>query len=113
MKHYEAYDGTDLIAEGTAPQIINKLGITKSRFYYWKRKAVSGDDEGFNVIEVDRTHEYAVYKGEEFLFIDTRENIMKRLGINKRTFTFYMSPANAKRDGGDKLVIFDLDKEVD
>ena len=29
--------------------------------------------------------EYAVYRGEEFLFIDTRENVMKKMGwsINK------------------------------
>ncbi len=113
MKHYEAYDGTDLIAEGTAPQIINKLNITKSKFYYWKRKGSAGDDESFNVIEVDRLNEYAVYKGEEFLFIDTRENIIKKLGINQNTFTFYMSPVHAKRDGGDRLIIVNLDKGVD
>ncbi|WP_339233863.1 hypothetical protein [Oceanobacillus sp. FSL W7-1281] len=113
MKHYEAYDGTDLIAEGTAKAIQSKLGISRNTFYKLQRKGKSGDDEGLNVIQSDLIPEYAVYKGEEFLFIDTRENIIQKLGIDKRTFTFYMSPANAKRDGGDRLIIFDLDKEVD
>ncbi|CEI81278.1 hypothetical protein BN997_01096 [Oceanobacillus oncorhynchi] len=113
MKHYEAYDGTDLIAEGTAKAIKKKLGITTGEFQTGRRRAKKGYDEEFNVIEVDKPEEYAVYKGDEYLFIDTKENVMQRLGISQGTFTFYMSPANAKRDGGDKLIIVNLDKVVD
>ncbi|MFD1385696.1 hypothetical protein ACFQ4Z_02710 [Oceanobacillus oncorhynchi subsp. oncorhynchi] len=113
MKHYEAYDGTDLIAEGTAKAIQSKLGISRNTFYKLQRKGKSGDDEGLNVIQSDLIPEYAVYKGDEFLFIDTRENIIKKLKINMDSFVFYMSPANAKRDGGERLVIVNLDKEVD
>ena len=41
--------------------------------------------------------EYAIYKGDTFLFIDTAEACAKRLGINVESVKFMTTPSAKKR----------------
>ncbi len=41
--------------------------------------------------------DYAIYKGDTFLFVGTREECAKYLGVNKKTISFYSTPAYRKR----------------
>ena len=55
-------------------------------------------------------NEYALYKGDDLLFIGTLEDIATELNVRKRTLMFYQSPTYAKRtseDRGRRLVRID------
>lgn len=41
--------------------------------------------------------DYAVYRGDEFLFIGTSDECVKRLGCSLSTFRWYASPVAKKR----------------
>lgn len=41
--------------------------------------------------------EYAVYKGDKFLFIGTADEIAKQFKVKRKTVYFWVSPANKRR----------------
>lgn len=41
--------------------------------------------------------EYAIYKGEDVIFIGTIEEVMKHFGVQRKTVQFWASPANIKK----------------
>lgn len=41
--------------------------------------------------------EYAIYKGENQIFVGTLEECMKHFGVKRKTVQFWSSPANIKR----------------
>lgn len=96
-KYIEVYEGLDLIATGTVTECAKKLGVSKPSIYGYIKYAKQGDETKRNAIVVERKQEFAIYKGDRFLFIDTLENCAKRLGVDKNTVYFYSTPAYAKR----------------
>ena len=46
--------------------------------------------------------EYVLYKGDKLLAIGTADEIVKQLGIKKKTLYFYKSPCYKKRGLGKK-----------
>ena len=47
--------------------------------------------------------EYALYKGDELLYIGTMYQLMEKYNIKENTFRFYMTPTYKKRlKDGDK-----------
>lgn len=40
---------------------------------------------------------YAVYKGEEFIDVGTRDELCERLGMKRETFNFFKAPSYLKR----------------
>lgn len=42
---------------------------------------------------------YALYKGDNFIDIGTREYLANLLGVTPKTISFYASPTQAKRYG--------------
>lgn len=47
---------------------------------------------------------YALYKGEELLYIGTAAELANRLGVKLRTIYFYASGVNKRKDNGNRLV---------
>lgn len=45
---------------------------------------------------------YALYKGEEYLYSGTKEELANYLGVKVRTIDFYISPTYSKRGKGIK-----------
>lgn len=45
--------------------------------------------------------EYAVYKGDKFLFIGTRKERAERFNVEQKTVSFWATPSNVKRMGTD------------
>ena len=41
--------------------------------------------------------EYAIYKGEEQIFVGTIEECMRHFGVKRRTVQYWACPANIKR----------------
>lgn len=41
--------------------------------------------------------EYALYKGDKFIDIGTKEYLANKLGVQPRTIQFYSYPSNIKR----------------
>ncbi|WP_419893255.1 hypothetical protein [Oceanobacillus kimchii] len=96
-KYIEVYDGLDLIATGTVTECAKKLGVGRSSIYNYIKYAKQGDDTKRNAIILESKQEFAIYKGDKFLFMDTLENCAKRLGIDESTVYFYSSPIYAER----------------
>lgn len=42
---------------------------------------------------------YALYKGDHFIDIGTREYLANLIGVTPKTISFYASPAQIKRNG--------------
>lgn len=59
-------------------------------------------------------YEYALYKGDKFIDIGTKEYIAKLLNVKKETIDFYASPTQLKRikDNGYIVVRLNL-KELE
>lgn len=59
--------------------------------------------------------EFAVYKGEEFLFIGTWSDVINRLGITETTMYYYLSDSYRKRFKSKKpskrLIVLPLDED--
>jgi len=56
---------------------------------------------------------YAIYKGDEFLFMGTRKECASYLNVNLRTITFYTSPTYKKRckNYGDTIVVIIVEED--
>lgn len=50
--------------------------------------------------------DYALYKGDEFIDLGTKEYLASVLGVDKRTIDFYSYPVYQKRTGGRGYVVF-------
>lgn len=55
--------------------------------------------------------EYAIYKGDEFIMIGTKEECAKRLNIKPDHVQFMASPTNAKRDKGNRMTAIVIEDE--
>lgn len=40
---------------------------------------------------------YAVYQGDKFLYLGTKDECAKYFGVKRETITYWISPANHKR----------------
>ncbi|GGJ48793.1 hypothetical protein [Virgibacillus salexigens] len=58
-------------------------------------------------------NEYAVYRGDEFLFIDTPANCARRLGVSMNAFAFYKSRQHRERVKEDGIHVVCVGKEGD
>jgi hypothetical protein len=54
---------------------------------------------------------YALYKGDEFLDLGTKEELAKVLGVKQQTISFYMSPVHYKISKGNGYVVIRIDEE--
>lgn len=61
--------------------------------------------------------EFAVYKGDEFLFIGTAKECAAELGIKEASFRFYLTPSYQRRisnrNSKNPIFVVDLDKSDD
>ena len=48
---------------------------------------------------------YAIYKGDEFLFMGTREECAKYLKVKVETISFYSTPSHYKRGKSNNRVV--------
>ena len=55
--------------------------------------------------------EYALYKGDKFIDIGTKEYLAKKLNVRKETIEFYASPAQLKRHKDNCYVVVRIDDE--
>lgn len=44
-----------------------------------------------------KNSEYALYKGDKFIDLGTKEYLAKLLGVQEKTILFYASPTSTKR----------------
>jgi len=84
----------------TLKEIGNRLGRAES--------SVRGLIVRHQIPKVPAQREFAVYKGDKFLFIGTTDYACERLGITKRTFEIYRTPSRKKRSGRNSIHIVDL-----
>lgn len=54
---------------------------------------------------MSRMKEYALYKGDKFIDIGTKEYLAKLLNVRKETIEFYASPTKLKRAKNGYVVI--------
>lgn len=57
--------------------------------------------------------EYALYKGDKFIDIGTKEYLAKLLNVRKETIEFYASPTQLKRNKGNCYVVMRIDDDED
>ena len=57
--------------------------------------------------------EYAMYKGDELLYIGTHRELAEQHGVSPRTITYYKTPSYKKRSAGKEnyLSIVELDDD--
>ncbi len=52
---------------------------------------------------------YALYHGDTFIDLGTKEYLANLLGVKKKTITFYMSPTYQKRNDYKGWVVIKID----
>ena len=55
---------------------------------------------------------YGLYKGDVFLDVGTADELSKKLGVKKETIMWYASPANKKRNSGNKIEAITFKEEA-
>lgn len=55
--------------------------------------------------------EYALYKGDKFIDIGTKEYLANLLNVRKETIEFYASPTQLKRNKDNCYVVVRIDDE--
>lgn len=55
--------------------------------------------------------EYALYKGDKFIDIGTKEYLAKLLNVRKETIEFYASPTKLKRNRDNGYVVVRIDDD--
>lgn len=55
--------------------------------------------------------EYALYKGDKFINIGTKEYLAKLLNVRKETIEFYASPTQLKRNKDNGYVVVRIDDD--
>lgn len=55
--------------------------------------------------------EYALYKGDKFIDLGTKEYLAKLLNVKKKTITFYSSPAQLKRTKDNAYIVVKIEEE--
>lgn len=60
---------------------------------------------------MSRMKEYALYKGDKFIDIGTKEYLAKLLNVRKETIEFYASPTQLKRNRDNCYVVVRIDDE--
>ena len=57
---------------------------------------------------------YALYKGDEFIDLGTKEYLAKLINVKKRTIDFYSQKTYAERNkGGNCYIVIRCDEEVE
>lgn len=54
---------------------------------------------------------YALYKGDTFIELGTKEELAKVLGVKQQTISFYMSPIHYKISKGNGYVVIRIEDE--
>ena len=54
---------------------------------------------------------YALYKGDEFIDIGTKEYLANLLGVTKKTIEFYATPTKIKRNNGNGWVVVRIEED--
>lgn len=60
---------------------------------------------------MSRMKEYALYKGDKFIDIGTKEYLANLLNVRKETIEFYASPTQLKRNKDNCYVVVRIDDE--
>ncbi len=60
---------------------------------------------------MSRMKEYALYKGDKFIDIGTKEYLAKLLNVRKETIEFYASPTQLKRNKDNGYVVVRIDDD--
>ena len=53
--------------------------------------------------------EYALYKGDEFIDIGTKDYLAKKINVSEKTITFYSSHAHLRRIKASAWIVVKLD----
>lgn len=54
---------------------------------------------------------YALYKGDTFIELGTKEELAQVLGVKQQTISFYMSPVHYKISKGNGYVVIRIEEE--
>lgn len=54
---------------------------------------------------------YALYHGDKFIDLGTKEYLAELLGVSKKTITFYMSPTYQKRNNYKGYVVIKIEED--
>lgn len=60
---------------------------------------------------MSRMKEYALYKGDKFIDIGTKEYLANLLNVRKETIEFYASPTQLKRNKDNGYVVIRIDDD--
>lgn len=60
---------------------------------------------------MSKMKEYALYKGDKFIDIGTKEYLAKLLNVRKETIEFYASPTQLKRNKDNGYVVVRIDDD--
>ena len=58
---------------------------------------------------MSRMKEYALYKGDKFIDIGTKDYLAKKINVSEKTITFYSSPAHLRRIKDSAWIVVKLD----
>ena len=62
---------------------------------------------------MSRMKEYALYKGDKFIDIGTKEYLANLLNVRKETIEFYASPTQLKRNKDNGYVVIRIDDDYE
>lgn len=54
---------------------------------------------------------YALYKGDKFIDIGTKEYLAQLLGVTQKTIEFYAKPVQIRRNGGNGYVVVRIEED--
>lgn len=95
-KLYRLFYKGKFLADGTMSEIAEKLGVTISTISNHKR-GIYKSSHLYEFIEIPDETEFALYRGDNFIDIGTRQELMETYGISPRYWTFYSSPSAKAR----------------
>ncbi len=54
---------------------------------------------------------YALYRGDTFIDVGSKQRLARRIGVSIDTITFYMSPSHLRRSKGNGYIVIRIDDE--
>lgn len=61
--------------------------------------------------QTNKTTEFAVYKGEEFIFVGTIDEIVEHTGYKRSTIEFMTHPVAKKRNKGNGIALYRIEED--
>lgn len=96
QKQYRLFYKNKFLADGTMSEIAEKVNLALSTLHAHKSNKRS-NSHLYEFIEIPDETEFALYRGDNFIDIGTKQELMEAYGITPQYWAFYSSPTAKTR----------------